>query len=160
MPIINALNRRLGYVVAVSGGAGLAPAWPGTVGAAVGAVLAAALIPASPVVVFLGCLLLFAIGVWASAEVVASTGQDDPQIVVIDETFGAAVTLCMLPPEPVWWILGFVAFRFFDIVKPWPIDLLQERVKGGLGIMLDDAAAAVAAAAFVLLLREATRLLV
>ncbi|TIQ26048.1 MAG: hypothetical protein E5X61_22655, partial [Mesorhizobium sp.] len=69
---------------------------PGTVGAGVGVALAAVLISASPWLVVLAYMALFAVGVWASSHVISRTGTEDPQIVVIDETFGTAATLSML----------------------------------------------------------------
>jgi phosphatidylglycerophosphatase A len=133
--------RRLAHILALSFGAGLSPVWPGTVGAAVGLVFAAALLPLAPALQagLLAALLL--VGIWASAIVAADTGEDDPQIVVIDESFGAAAVVLALPAEPVWWIAGFIAFRAFDILKPWPVNWVQDSVPGGAGIMLDDAAA-------------------
>jgi len=53
-----------------------------------------------------------------------------------------------------WVLAGFVLFRAFDILKPWPISVLDRRVKGGLGIMLDDAAAGAAALAVLALAQE------
>ncbi|MER8821035.1 phosphatidylglycerophosphatase A [Mesorhizobium sp. M0991] len=143
---------RFAYLLATSLGAGLSPVWPGTVGAMVGVAVAAALIPASPWLTVLAYAALFAVGVWASSHVISGTGTEDPQIVVIDETFGAAATLSMLPIDPLWWAAGFLAFRFFDVVKPWPIRIMHDKVRGGAGIMLDDAAAAVVAGALLLLL--------
>ncbi|TIX35240.1 MAG: phosphatidylglycerophosphatase A, partial [Mesorhizobium sp.] len=112
---------KFAYLLATSAGAGLSPLWPGTAGAAVGVVLAAMLIPASPWLIVVAYMAVFAVGVWASSHVVSRTGTEDPQIVVIDETFGTAATLSMLPLDPVWWAAGFLAFRFFDVAKPWPI---------------------------------------
>ncbi|RWO29184.1 phosphatidylglycerophosphatase A [Mesorhizobium sp.] len=145
---------KLAYLLATSAGAGLSPVWPGTAGAGVGVAVAAVLIPASPWLIVLAYIGLFAVGVWASSHVVAHTRTEDPQIVVIDETFGTAATLSMLPLDPVWWAAGFLAFRFFDVAKPWPIGIVHEKVRGGLGIMLDDAAAAVFAGASLLLLND------
>jgi phosphatidylglycerophosphatase A len=149
------MSRRLAFAIAVSGGAGLLPVWPGTAGAAVGVLVAAALVSAdSPWVAFSGCALVFAAGVWAASAMCRDSGLDDPQIVVVDETFGCAAVLCTLPADPVWWAVGFAAFRFFDTTKPWPIHVVEDRVKGGLGVMLDDAAAAAVAAASLLLVRQ------
>ncbi|MER8686676.1 phosphatidylglycerophosphatase A [Mesorhizobium sp. M1136] len=145
---------KFAYLLATSVGVGLSPTWPGTAGAMVGVAVAAALIPASPWLTVLAYAALFAVGVWASSHVISHTGTEDPQIVVIDETFGAAVTLSMLPLDPLWWAAGFLAFRFFDVVKPWPIRIMHDKVRGGAGIMLDDAAAAVVAGALLLLLNE------
>ena len=110
--------RRLAHILALSFGAGLSPVWPGTVGAAVGLLFAAALLPLAPALQagLLAALLL--VGIWSSAIVAADTGEDDPQIVVIDESFGAAAVVLALPAEPLWWIAGFIAFRAFDILKP------------------------------------------
>ncbi|MBA5778739.1 phosphatidylglycerophosphatase A [Stappia sp. F7233] len=133
---------RLAFAIGLSGGAGRSPVWPGTVGAVVGLPLAYA-VGFAPLAVQIAVYAgVFVIGTWASAGVARETGEEDPQIVVIDETFGAAVTCATLPLDPLWWLAGFLAFRFFDIVKPWPVRYLQDRVKGGFGIMLDDAGAA------------------
>jgi len=51
---------------------------------------------------------------------------------------GMWITLLLVPQGWEWLLLGFVLFRFFDIVKPWPIKFFDEKVAGGLGIMLDD----------------------
>lgn len=148
--------RRLAYLVGLSLGAGHAPFWPGTFGAAVGLLFAASLMPLAWPVKLAGLVLLFVIGVWASAAVAADTGLEDPQIVVVDESFGAAAVVLVLPFDPLWWAAGFIAFRAFDILKPFPVNWVQDTVKGGLGIMLDDAAAALYA---ILLLLPASWLL-
>jgi phosphatidylglycerophosphatase A len=62
---------------------------------------------------------------------------DDPTI-VIDEFVGLWLVLAWVPEHWAWAIVGFVAFRVFDIVKPWPINVLDARVHGGFGVMLDD----------------------
>lgn len=70
--------------------------------------------------------------------------HDHPGI-VFDEIAGYLLTMTAMPPG-VWWMLaGFVAFRFFDIIKPWPISWLDKHVHGGLGIMLDDLLAGIMA---------------
>jgi len=140
--LVHKPSQRLGYVLALSFGAGLSPVWPGTVGAAVGLVLAAGLAVLSVPLQLAGLALLLVVGIWASGVVAEATGTEDPQIVVIDESFGAAAVVLALPAEPLWWIAGFVAFRAFDILKPFPVNWVQDHVKGGAGIMLDDAAAA------------------
>ncbi|MFW6366111.1 MAG: phosphatidylglycerophosphatase A [Spirochaetota bacterium] len=72
------------------------------------------------------------------------TGIKDPQVVVLDEMMGYWITMFMVPYSVSAAIAGFVLFRFFDILKPWPIRSLQ-RLKGGLGIMIDDYVAGVCA---------------
>lgn len=140
--LVHKPSQRLGHVLALSFGAGLSPVWPGTVGAVVGLALAAGLAMLSVPLQLAGLAALFVVGVWASGVVATATGTEDPQIVVIDESFGAAAVVLALPAEPLWWIAGFIAFRAFDILKPFPVNWVQDRVKGGTGIMLDDAAAA------------------
>lgn len=145
--LVHRMKRDVGHAFALSFGAGLSPVWPGTVGAVVGLLYAVLLLLLPATGQLIGLFALFAIGTWASSVVATASGEDDPQRVVVDESFGAAATVLVLPQDPLWWIAGFIAFRFFDIVKPFPVDWVQGRVKGGAGIMLDDAAAALYAIA-------------
>lgn len=132
----------LAHSLALSLGAGLSPVWPGTVGAAVGLLVALPLASASVAMKLAALAVLFLAGTWASSVVETARGSEDPQDIVIDETFGAAAVVLFLPASWAWWLAGFIAFRVFDIAKIWPVDWLQDTVKGGLGIMLDDAGAA------------------
>jgi phosphatidylglycerophosphatase A len=68
-------------------------------------------------------------------------GIDDPSGVVWDEIVGYLISMAAAPLGVLWIVAGFVLFRLFDIWKPWPIRVLDRRVKGGLGIMLDDVVA-------------------
>lgn len=85
----------------------------------------------------------FLIGWWASARVTLRTPASDPGWVVIDEI--AAQWLVLLAvPQRVWlYVAAFLAFRLFDIWKPFPVSWCDRNVKGGFGIMLDDVAAAI-----------------
>jgi phosphatidylglycerophosphatase A len=89
-----------------------------------------------------GALAVTWIGVRASTIVERESGRTDPGFVVIDEVAGQWVTLALTPVDVGHALAGFVLFRFFDIVKPWPVRRL-ERLPGGNGIMLDDVAAGV-----------------
>lgn len=100
----------------------------------------------------LGCAGLFAAGVWAGGAVVAASGVEDDQRIVIDEVVGQLVTLAPLlawpgfgPRAGAWLavVTGFVAFRVFDVWKPGPVRSADERIRGGLGVMLDDVVAGV-----------------
>lgn len=71
-------------------------------------------------------------------------GHDKPEI-VIDEIVGYLITMALLPVKIEWIILGFILFRFFDILKPYPISYLNDRAKGGFGVVVDDVAAGIAA---------------
>ena len=79
------------------------------------------------------------------------TDKDDPSEIVIDEVAGQWLVLAVVPADPLLYGMGFLLFRFFDIVKPWPVNLFDRHVKGGLGVMLDDIAAAIYAAGCLLL---------
>jgi phosphatidylglycerophosphatase A len=88
----------------------------------------------------------FALGVWASAWVIAKTRIEDPGVVVWDEFVGQwiallPVTLLEIDPDGVEVAIAFVLFRLFDIWKPWPVRWADRSVHGGLGAMLDDALA-------------------
>jgi phosphatidylglycerophosphatase A len=99
-------------------------------------------------------LLVAAVGVYASGRVASWAKTKDPQYVVVDEVSGQLVTYyCLLQSTLNWktWLLGFLLFRFFDILKPFPIRYL-EKLPGGWGIMADDWLAGIYAA---LLLRLA-----
>ena len=82
------------------------------------------------------CLITLA-GVWAAAEIGRRTGVDDPSYVVIDEVAGQLTTYLFLPLNVFTIVLGFAAFRLFDIWKPYPIRKL-EALEGGVGVMADD----------------------
>jgi phosphatidylglycerophosphatase A len=82
------------------------------------------------------CLISLA-GILASAEIHCSTGQEDPSFIVIDEVAGQLLTFLFLPMSWTNLILGFVAFRVFDMWKPFPIRKL-ESLGSGVGVMADD----------------------
>lgn len=71
--------------------------------------------------------------------------------IVWDEIVSFAAILMVIPADALHWILAFVAFRFFDILKPWPIRYFDSRFKNGFGVMFDDVLAAIYAAAVILL---------
>jgi phosphatidylglycerophosphatase A len=68
--------------------------------------------------------------------------HDHPGI-VWDEVVGYLITMIAVPKTLLWVVVGFILFRFFDILKPWPISWIDKHVEGGMGIMLDDVLAAV-----------------
>jgi phosphatidylglycerophosphatase A len=89
-----------------------------------------------------GGLVVTLIGIPASTIVERESGRTDPGFVVIDEVAGQWVALALTPVDIGHALVGFALFRFFDIVKPWPVRKL-EALDGGSGIMLDDVAAGV-----------------
>ena len=82
------------------------------------------------------------LGIPASAAASKRAGDEDPSFVVIDEVAGQLLTFFMIPFSAMNIVLGFVAFRTFDILKPWPIRKL-EPLPYGIGIMADDLLAGV-----------------
>ena len=127
-------------------GTGLAPFAPGTVGSLLGVLLAWLVIDLGIEIQVAIAVFLSASGIWICGESARRIGVHDHGGIVWDEICGCYVTLLVAPPEITAWALGFLLFRGFDIVKPWPIRDLDHRLGGGLGIMLDDLVAALYAA--------------
>jgi phosphatidylglycerophosphatase A len=94
----------------------------------------------------------FAVGCWASAEYMHADGSDDPGMIVIDEVAGMWLTLAIVPQILPAYLIAFVLFRFFDMLKPWPIRAVERRFKGAFGVMIDDIAAALFAMAVIWLI--------
>ena len=132
------------FFIAWGAGSGLAPRAPGTFGTLAAFPLHVALSSLSPGVHLCLLGLLFALGVWACGAVGRRLGAHDPGGVVIDEIVAFLLVLWVVPTTGWAWAAAFGLFRFFDIAKPWPIGWLDRRVRGGLGVMLDDLAAAAA----------------
>lgn len=86
---------------------------------------------------------LFFLGVGAAGSAEKITDRPDPGLVVIDEVVGMLIGLIAVPMTLPAWSLAFFVFRFFDILKPYPIRLIDQRCHGGVGIMLDDVLAGV-----------------
>ena len=124
-------------------GLGMLPVAPGT-WASLAALPAAWLIAgaAGRVGLALAALAVFVVGVWAAGACIRKLDDQDPSRVVIDEIAGQWLTLLAVEPGLLHYAVGFVLFRAFDILKPWPVGWADRRVKGGLGVMLDDALAA------------------
>jgi len=122
-------------------GAGRFPWAPGTVGTLAAIPLYLLLRPL-PLSWYLAALLLmFLIGVWACGKTAQELHASDPAGIVWDEMLGFLLAMTAAPPGWPWLLAGFILFRCFDILKPWPIGALDKQVSGGLGIMLDDVAA-------------------
>ncbi len=136
-------------------GSGLARRAPGTAGSAV-AVLLWWWCLADLSWVVQGCVVIgvFLLGVWLAERAARKFGVGDDPAIVIDEFAGQWLALLGAPASPAAVLAGFVLFRLFDIAKPWPISVADQRVHGGLGVMLDDLLAGGFALAGMVLLRE------
>lgn len=126
------------HFLAFGFGAGLAKWAPGTWGTLVAVPIYAALVHL-PVAGYLAVVAAMLVaGVWICGATADELGVHDHSGIVWDEIVGYLVTMILAPEGWVWWLVGVVLFRVFDIAKPWPIRLIDERVGGGWGIMLDD----------------------
>ena len=134
--------KRLGLLIATTGGLGYAPFAPGTVGSAAGVgiyfLTAHWSFPAQAAL----AAAVTIIGVWASSVAAKHFDRSDPSHVVIDEVAGQLVTFLGTGVGIRGALLGFLLFRALDIVKPWPANRL-ESLHGGVGIVADDVMAAV-----------------
>ncbi|MBI4227114.1 MAG: phosphatidylglycerophosphatase A [Candidatus Omnitrophica bacterium] len=130
---------RVRVVIATSGGVGYLPRLPGTAGTLVGTALAVLgeSVPAAQWGMLAAVILL---GLWAIPAAQRRFGRGDPHEVVVDEVAGALVTFLGVPLTPAALVIGFVAFRLLDIIKPPPIRQL-ERLPGAWGVLADDLAA-------------------
>ena len=134
---------RLAVFISTFGYCGYAPVAPGTVGSAAGLLVYLLVWWTGSRAVELGLIAgLFGAGVWAGTTAERYFGGIDPGPVVIDEVVGMLITLAFIPVGLTGALAGFVLFRIFDVIKPYPAGRL-ERLHGGLGVMADDAMAAV-----------------
>lgn len=137
--------RRPHHWIAYGFGSGLSRWAPGTAGTLAAVPLYLLLQPLS-----LGWYLMFLLGgfllgVWACGKTARELRDHDPSPIVWDEFLGYLVTMTAAPYDWRWVLAGFALFRLFDIWKPWPIRVLDAKMRGGLGIMVDDLVAGVLA---------------
>ncbi len=134
---------RLAVFIATVGYCGYFPFAPGTVGSAAGLCFYALVRwTGSPIVEVTMIAGLFVAGVWAGTTAERYFGGVDPGPIVMDEVVGMLITLAFIPVGWSGALVGFVLFRIFDVIKPFPAGRL-EALHGGLGVMADDAMAAV-----------------
>ena len=130
------------HFIACGFGFGTFPFFPGTIGTLV----------AIPLILFLShtplwfylfiCAALFLIGIYVCGITNRDFKTDDHPAAVIDEIATFPVVMILVPITWYYLLIGFCLFRFFDIVKPWPIRWIDKNVHGGFGVMLDDLLAA------------------
>lgn len=133
MSALAALMRR----IATLGFIGYLPIAPGTFGSAVTMTFFIFLKPTlTQNLIFI--LLIIPLGIIASGVAEVMLEEKDSRHIVIDEVGGYAISVLFLQGNPQTYVLAFLFFRFFDIIKPPPIRYLEKKVPGGTGIMLDD----------------------
>lgn len=130
------------HFLAFGFGSGAMPVAPGTFGTLVAVPLYWWLQPLALWPYLAVVLAVTLVGIWLCQVTSRDLGVHDHAGIVWDEIAGYLITMIAAPPGWQWMVLGFVLFRFFDILKPWPIGWVDRRVHGGLGIMLDDVLAA------------------
>ncbi len=136
--------------LALGFGSGLAPKAPGTFGTLAAIPLYLLLTMLAPLSYALAVLLMTFAGFYICGKAAEDVGVHDHPAIVWDEFVGFFITMFMIPVSWQSVLLGFILFRLFDIVKPWPISFVDKKVAGGFGIMIDD----VLAGAFALIIMQ------
>lgn len=139
------LLRHPAQFVAFGFGSGLSPRAPGTAGTLVAIPLYLLFAEWSLLQYTVLILVSAVLGVWICGAASRQLQVHDHPGIVWDEFVGYWITMWAVPVDWVWIIAGFVVFRVYDIVKPWPVNVLDRKVGGGFGIMIDDVLAGVMA---------------
>lgn len=137
------MHRKLILFLATGGGVGWIPGPQGTYGSVIGLLLYTLLFSLKPLPILVFVLFFSLFSIWIADQAEHYIGEKDSGKIVIDEIAGLFVTLLFLPHTWGWMLAGFLTFRFFDIAKPFPIRQVEQRLKGGWGVVCDDLAAGV-----------------
>ena len=140
---------KLAILLATWFGVGLLPKAPGTWGSI-------SAVPCAYLLMFLNghralviaIFIFIVIGIWASNCAAKEFGEPDHSRIVIDEVVGQWITFLFVPLDLSLYVAGLILFRLFDIFKPWPINLVDKRIKNGIGVMLDDIIAGIYSGTF------------
>lgn len=122
---------------------GYSPIMPGTVGTLWGVVIAYFTSSTPPLVQGLVVATVLILSVYLSSAASRNSEKKDPSYIVCDEVAGVLVAFFLIPFNTLNVIIVFLLFRFFDILKPWPVGTADRKIEGGLGIVADDAIAGV-----------------
>jgi phosphatidylglycerophosphatase A len=122
--------------------AGRFPVAPGTAGTVVGVFLYLGMKSLPPVHYFAVCVLVILVGTWTAGHSEIILGRTDSPSIVIDEIAGFLTAMFMVPSGWRYIVSGFLIFRVFDVMKPWPLRRFEE-LHGGPGVMLDDVGAGI-----------------
>lgn len=136
-------------------GSGFIKPAPGTWGTVAALPFGIGLMAISPLALIAGIVLLSPIGFWASDRFTAAAGEKDSSMIVVDEVIGMWIALIPVAGLTAWQIVAaFLLFRFFDVLKPWPISYLDKHVGGSAGVIADDVVAGIFAALCLLGLQQ------
>lgn len=142
-PVPDSVWQKPSHFIAFGFGAGAIPVAPGTFGTLIAVPFYLLMQPLSHHM-YLFLLLLIIIGSsWLCDKISNEIGVEDHQGMCLDEIVGYLVTMYGAPFGLKWMVIGFILFRLFDIWKPWPIKQVDERVKNGFGMILDDVLAGI-----------------
>jgi phosphatidylglycerophosphatase A len=130
-------------MLATGFGVGYSPIAPGTMGTLLSIPIYLFLSQIPSPLYELTLLTFFFLASWISEQAQKYWATKDDQRIVIDEMMGFLITMLWIPRTIFFISMGFILFRFFDILKPFPIRRLEKRWKGGFGVVLDDVAAGV-----------------
>lgn len=122
-------------------GTGFSPLAPGTAGSALGVVLFLLIAPAGTGAVAAAIAVLLPAGLWAAGVCGERYGAHDHGRIVVDEVVGQLIALATFPASPGWLLAGFLAFRLFDITKPFPARRIDRTWRSAAGVMADDVVA-------------------
>ncbi len=117
---------------------GYLPKAPGTWGTLVALPLNILLLRLSAKDYGISLAIIFLLAVYTAGAAEKILDRKDPGAIVIDEIIGMLITLIAAPATPLVWLVAFLLFRLFDIIKPWPVSWADRRLNGGLGIVMDD----------------------
>ena len=137
------MNMNRFFILLATGfGVGYSPIAPGTLGTLVAIPLYYFLSAISSPLYEITLIAFFFLTVWISERAENYFGKKDDPRIVIDEMMGFFITMLWVPQTPLFILVGFILFRFFDILKPFPIRRF-EKVRGGFGVVLDDVMAGI-----------------
>ena len=143
------------HLLALGFGSGLIRPAPGTWGSLAGTILGSVLLACLGLKIFLiFTALCFALGCYLCQKTADDMGVHDHGSIVWDEFVGVFIVLAAIPTLSFTWIvIVFALFRFFDILKPYPIRYFDQKLESGFGIMVDDVLAAIYAVIVIVILR-------
>lgn len=122
---------------------GMLPKAPGTWGSLAAIIFWLPLRSLSLLHYIYALIIVFVVGVLVAGTAEKLLNRPDAGPIVIDEFLGMFITLMLAPNHPVAWVFGFILFRIFDIFKPFPVSWFDQKIHGGIGIMMDDVCAGI-----------------
>ena len=124
-------------------GVGFIPIASGTFGSLAGIIIGYILYYINNNLLYFVIPVLFILGVFCANIYQKQTGEKDSSVIVIDEVVGQLIAMLFIIDDPLLVFISFILFRIFDVFKPWPASYADSKIKGGLGVMLDDVVAGI-----------------